>query len=717
MGYSQKFLDEKPTVFPKAKRSLTFSQVRQKFWKDSGEITTAHIQETYDRNGLAHAVIDLLSDKCFNKGWKPDTSDDKIEEEIEVLNKDKKIRFEAREKEAFRWSRVHGFSLILYSYVDSGETLAEPVKNPRLITETSVVSRPNVCRFIYEDETNKSGAITGVELNGGTVGLSSNIIIHASRFDIVGDTQSRGILIPAWNWLELFDNNTWSFGQSMFRYGSGFPFMKITDADADEVADAQAMWETVTARTGFVGDERTDISFVGAAGKALDFKSANDVGLQLVAIAMGFPYALLVGAHAGTIAGSETNSAELYDRIEALQKNEIECYIWDGLQRFYEVGMLSDIDWPIKWEPLWMLSATEIADIELKQAQADQIYANLGYVSGDEIRRKRDFKVIQPDPDFDIPDGKGSEYKALPPPQPFGAGGFGSQQDPQAQRTSSEATPGSSSMVTTPKPPKDPAVPGGDADEKESKLQDNAAVESAVDAAIREISNLYDYDSMRQAIDALSTIDSAKVGDDNQSELLTKINLIIDSNQARARLAVDKITGRAYNLGHQDANGELGVEIPISARAAASIGGLKNGLFEVIAGLNADVKRDLRNALLDQLQRTNGSNLAEVRDALRQVLQDLEQNLPEARIATIARTESNRAFNQANFNTYVDGGVSYIQVITARDERVRDEHAAVDGEIRPIGESFSNGYTEPPFGPNCRCSIIPIITNPQEAAQ
>jgi len=45
------------------------------------------------------------------------------------------------------------------------------------------------------------------------------------------------------------------------------------------------------------------------------------------------------------------------------------------------------------------------------------------------------------------------------------------------------------------------------------------------------------------------------------------------------------------------------------------------------------------------------------------------------------------------------------QWITARDDRVRDEHAAMDGETVPLDGMFSNGM-EGPGEPNCRCGIV-----------
>jgi len=82
----------------------------------------------------------------------------------------------------------------------------------------------------------------------------------------------------------------------------------------------------------------------------------------------------------------------------------------------------------------------------------------------------------------------------------------------------------------------------------------------------------------------------------------------------------------------------------------------------------------------------------------------------------IARTEINTSHNVATVNTYQDLGVEYTQWIAANDDRTRDSHVEVDGEIIPMGGTYSNGlgYPGDMSGPleewiNCRCSNAPFV--------
>ncbi|MFA7542770.1 MAG: phage minor head protein [Candidatus Cloacimonadaceae bacterium] len=50
----------------------------------------------------------------------------------------------------------------------------------------------------------------------------------------------------------------------------------------------------------------------------------------------------------------------------------------------------------------------------------------------------------------------------------------------------------------------------------------------------------------------------------------------------------------------------------------------------------------------------------------------------------------------------------YLRYVTMRDEKVRDEHWAMDGLIYPVDDPFWDSYT-PPNGWNCRCSVEQLL--------
>ena len=89
------------------------------------------------------------------------------------------------------------------------------------------------------------------------------------------------------------------------------------------------------------------------------------------------------------------------------------------------------------------------------------------------------------------------------------------------------------------------------------------------------------------------------------------------------------------------------------------------------------------------------------------------------RAETIARTEVIGSSNFASFNAYEQSGVvPGKQWVSTLDDRVRDSHEALNGEIVPIDEPFKIGsaaaFHPGGFGVaaediNCRCTIAPVV--------
>lgn len=82
----------------------------------------------------------------------------------------------------------------------------------------------------------------------------------------------------------------------------------------------------------------------------------------------------------------------------------------------------------------------------------------------------------------------------------------------------------------------------------------------------------------------------------------------------------------------------------------------------------------------------------------------------------IARTEIHNSHNQGVMRIYQEVGVSYTQWIAADDDRTRESHAEINGEIIPFGSKYSNGLEYPGDTSgdieewiNCRCSNAPFV--------
>ena len=82
------------------------------------------------------------------------------------------------------------------------------------------------------------------------------------------------------------------------------------------------------------------------------------------------------------------------------------------------------------------------------------------------------------------------------------------------------------------------------------------------------------------------------------------------------------------------------------------------------------------------------------------------KELSDYRARLISRTEVNSAENQGHLMAMTKANVRQKMWVTAGDEKVREEHMAIDGEVVSLNEYFSNGLMYP-AEPNCRCAVVP----------
>ena len=91
----------------------------------------------------------------------------------------------------------------------------------------------------------------------------------------------------------------------------------------------------------------------------------------------------------------------------------------------------------------------------------------------------------------------------------------------------------------------------------------------------------------------------------------------------------------------------------------------------------------------------------------------------EGRAKTIARTETARVMSATQQELYAEAAASGVGIKNrweaTLDGATRHTHRKVDGEIRAIGEKFSNGCIRPGEGGiaaeviNCRCALVPVV--------
>lgn len=139
--------------------------------------------------------------------------------------------------------------------------------------------------------------------------------------------------------------------------------------------------------------------------------------------------------------------------------------------------------------------------------------------------------------------------------------------------------------------------------------------------------------------------------------------------------------------------------------------GIHRTLNYSIAGV---ASLDQLQAVLDSLEQalSVGKTFNDWKKDVR--IQDL--GLPKYRLDNIYRTNIQTAYNRGRWEQQVENKKSqpYLMYDAINDSRVRPSHLAMDGIIRPVGDSFWNS-NYPPNGYRCRCRCIALSQSQAEA--
>lgn len=147
---------------------------------------------------------------------------------------------------------------------------------------------------------------------------------------------------------------------------------------------------------------------------------------------------------------------------------------------------------------------------------------------------------------------------------------------------------------------------------------------------------------------------------------------------------------------------------------------LSRQTIQLAEGVTSTLATRVRTRLMDELSKA--TSIGDLQERVKEVLPKLEGTVKEAfatreeRALTIARTEAGHAIGKSRFEQFKADGVEALQWITQGDGEVRPSHAAIDGQVVPLGSSFPNGlrYAHDENAPaeetiNCRCDSLPVM--------
>ena len=365
----------------------------------------------YAGNGLAKRYIDILVDD-LTREWISITNDTEDQAITYLKNLKSKIAF----KEACINAKLFGGALI-FMVIDDGGTPQDPVNINKIksIKKLKVFSKTQVTiedYNYYQDPSNINyGEPEYFTIN--SYGVPTKI--HESRCLIVqGDYfpydecyYSGGITSKYWgvsilqSCYQEFQNfnlaysslahTLTKFNIDVLQLTGLFDKLKSDAGRAELKARVDLLNLSKSISNTLLTDENEGFKTVSQS-----LSGVSDVFSKLqqaLSASLGIPETLLWGKSPGSLNATADNEIRMYyDKIKADQ----EQFLLPPLERLltYVIAaqdnqLSNTIEYKIKFQSLWQLTEQEITTLRKTQAEADQIYVNLGALDPTEIRQSR----------------------------------------------------------------------------------------------------------------------------------------------------------------------------------------------------------------------------------------------------------------------------------------------------------------------------------------
>lgn len=361
-------------------------------------ITNTDLLFAVKREPVAHRVVFAVAHDIFDNwfsidvvGEKPDTRfNDQIQGILEDLNAKSVFT------EMAVYERLFGTAIIVVGFSDYGDDLSKPVKDPQSVEDIVAYSPLEfIVQSSDEDKDPQSPRFGLPEFytlyqDGKRVRVHYSRVIHFATRLLDHPYMGLSVLEPIYDDLVLLRNIRWGLGQTIVRYGSGFPDITLKGRNAKQIDDfiLSKQMETVNARTYFVHSDNEQLEFKGIGGVTLDPEKYYVPIMESISAGAGIPMAILRGAQAGTLAGSEVNEREYFKIISDAQSRYepgiralIDMLIECGQVRwFYNVPRKYRISWGGGFE----VNERDRALTQLSIAQAMNVRSN--WMTINEIR-------------------------------------------------------------------------------------------------------------------------------------------------------------------------------------------------------------------------------------------------------------------------------------------------------------------------------------------
>ena len=376
-----------------ARTQVEIQRVKTGLGAEFGQsITDASITFALRREPVAHRIVFTVAHDIFDNWFEVEPLEEGVDKE--KLNEQvQKVLLLLNAKDVFTqaavFERAYGWSMIVIGYRDKGATLKDALIFPEKIVSLEAYGPPFITEVKINEDKNSSRfglpetyrvRISETE----EVEVHHSRVIHFATRKLEPGYKGISVLEPVWDDLTVLRNIRWGMGQTMYRYGSGFPVVTVKGATQEQVEEYKRKWGPLTAQTSMWCDENTTIEFKGLAGRALDPEPYYTPIMENISAGTGIPMAILRGAQAGQLAGSEVNEREYFKLISDCQ-SRYEPGIMELIDRLMKTGQIPDVHYRINWLGGFEINPRDQAASELDKIRALQLRTS--WMTVNEIRQ------------------------------------------------------------------------------------------------------------------------------------------------------------------------------------------------------------------------------------------------------------------------------------------------------------------------------------------
>jgi len=372
-------------------------------------ITDSDREWAITREPVAYRVTYMVADDVFDKwftvddprteGGDPDL-DRKIQTEM------RRLEAQSRLSNALALERTYGWSLVIGAFNDASTTadLSNPLREDSELVDLAVYPKAKVTSIEREKdpESQRFGEPVIYNVDRGS---GRRLRVHYTR-TIHIQTRPTGlsVLDPIWDDLTNLRNIRWGMGQTIYRYGSGFPVITLNGKTLEQIQAYldSGYFQNLMSRTYLLRNESIDIEFKGVAGSALNPEPYYKAILENLSTGTGIPEAILRGAQAGAVTGSEVNEREYFKVVSSVQ-SKVEPYIRQLVAWVMAYAGVEVEDFEVNWREGFEPSEKDRAQAELMHQQARRL--EMAYKTVDEVRQSEGMKPL--------PGGEGSAVLGL----------------------------------------------------------------------------------------------------------------------------------------------------------------------------------------------------------------------------------------------------------------------------------------------------------------